>query len=72
MRLVQSTFIDNRMDEQRLVERDRMPLMATTGDGRLLICWREPHAHDWVNGVFVGEHSEPEDEAEAHVHGEMP
>ena len=68
MRVVQTVFFDNQRLEQRLVIRDDMPLLAFTGDRRLVIGWRKPSQRDWVNGVFVGDHEEPEDGD--HVHGE--
>ena len=68
MRLVQTTFLEDQRIEQRLVRAKNKPTLAFTGDGRLVIAWRRPAPWDWVNGAFVGDHDEPEDEL--HVHGE--
>jgi hypothetical protein len=45
--------------------------LAMTGDRGLIVGIRRPRPWDWVNGVFVGDHAEPEDDDPApHVHGE--
>ncbi len=67
MRVVQTAFIDNQRIDQRLIEGE--PTLAYTADGRLILCARRPMPTDWVNGQFVGDHAEPDDETD-HVHGE--
>lgn len=68
MRLVQTAFLPaGRI--QDLVEGE-YPSFSYTPDGRLVLARRKPLPTDWVNGVFVGDHDEPEDENEPHVHGE--
>ena len=69
MRVVQTSFIDDKRIEQRLTVGEIGGLWKT-GNGRLIVARRRPKNTDWVNGAFVGDHEEPEDEEQVHVHGE--
>jgi len=45
--------------------------LAYTANQRLIVGIRHPLSTDWVNGVFVGDHDEPDkDDPAPHVHGE--
>jgi hypothetical protein len=67
VKLVQTVFLDNQRIDQSLVDTDHIPMQAT-GDKHLWVMRRRPAPWDWVDGVFVGDHDEDEDDP--HVHGE--